>query len=375
MAEIRVQNLQKSFGDFVAVRDSTFTVERRRVLLPARAFRLRQDDDAAHDRRAGAADVRPDPARRRGRDLQARLGARHRLRVPALRALPAHERAPEHRLSAASRQGVPRREITQRVEEAARILRISDLLDSPVSGLSGGDRQRVALGRAIVRRPMAFLMDEPLGALDAEFRAHHVRRAARAAQPPQGDHGLRHARPAGGDVDGRHDRRDEPGRHRAARLAAGDLRSAGLDVRRRLHRLAADELPGVRRRARAAAIEQHRAGRRACRRARSCTRTSPSAELVLGVRPEDVRFSDDARPIAARCSAAEYLGTTQIVTAQHAAGAGEGAAAVRRAGRHRRHGRARLPRREAVAVRKSGGKAIRTALHDGAIRRREVAHG
>jgi multiple sugar transport system ATP-binding protein len=39
-----------------------------------------------------------------------------------------------------------------------------------VSSLSSGDRQRVALGRAIVRQPMAFLMDEPLGALDAEFR-------------------------------------------------------------------------------------------------------------------------------------------------------------------------------------------------------------
>jgi multiple sugar transport system ATP-binding protein len=44
------------------------------------------------------------------------------------------------------------------------------LLRSSVSGLSSGDRQRVALGRAIVRQPMAFLMDEPLGALDAEFR-------------------------------------------------------------------------------------------------------------------------------------------------------------------------------------------------------------
>ena len=44
------------------------------------------------------------------------------------------------------------------------------LLDRSVSGLSSGDRQRVALGRAIVRQPKAFLMDEPLGALDTEFR-------------------------------------------------------------------------------------------------------------------------------------------------------------------------------------------------------------
>jgi multiple sugar transport system ATP-binding protein len=54
-------------------------------------------------------------------------------------------------------------------------LRIEHLLDKPVSGLSGGDRQRVALGRAIVREPKAFMMDEPLGALDAEFREHMCR--------------------------------------------------------------------------------------------------------------------------------------------------------------------------------------------------------
>jgi multiple sugar transport system ATP-binding protein len=56
------------------------------------------------------------------------------------------------------------------VVEVARILRISHLLDRPVSGLAGGDRQRVALGRAIVRKPKCFLMDEPLGALDTEMR-------------------------------------------------------------------------------------------------------------------------------------------------------------------------------------------------------------
>jgi multiple sugar transport system ATP-binding protein len=63
-----------------------------------------------------------------------------------------------------------RRDIRVAVEEAARLLRIDHLLDQPVSRLAGGDRQRVALGRAIVRRPKAFLMDEPLGTLDAEFR-------------------------------------------------------------------------------------------------------------------------------------------------------------------------------------------------------------
>ena len=66
------------------------------------------------------------------------------------------------------------------------------LLDRPVSGLAGGDRQRVALGRAIVRKPKCFLMDEPLGALDTELREAMIHEL-RAARPSRRDDGLRHA--------------------------------------------------------------------------------------------------------------------------------------------------------------------------------------
>jgi len=63
-----------------------------------------------------------------------------------------------------------RREIAQRVKEAADILGIQDYLKRKPRQLSGGQRQRVALGRAIVRHPRVFLFDEPLSNLDAKLR-------------------------------------------------------------------------------------------------------------------------------------------------------------------------------------------------------------
>ncbi|RWE76177.1 MAG: ABC transporter ATP-binding protein [Mesorhizobium sp.] len=63
-----------------------------------------------------------------------------------------------------------RSEIDTEVRSVAKTLQITDLINKKPSALSGGDMQRVAIGRALVRRPKAMLMDEPIGALDAKLR-------------------------------------------------------------------------------------------------------------------------------------------------------------------------------------------------------------
>ena len=72
-------------------------------------------------------------------------------------------RAPSRRLAEA--------EIKSRVHEIAELLRISGKLGNRATRLSGGEMQRVAIGRALVRRPSIYLMDEPLSSLDAKLRA------------------------------------------------------------------------------------------------------------------------------------------------------------------------------------------------------------
>jgi multiple sugar transport system ATP-binding protein len=71
-------------------------------------------------------------------------------------------RSPVHKL--------PEDEIKQRVEETCAILRITHLSERKTAHLSGGEMQRVSIGRAIVRDPRLYLMDEPLSNLDAKLR-------------------------------------------------------------------------------------------------------------------------------------------------------------------------------------------------------------
>jgi multiple sugar transport system ATP-binding protein len=169
MAEIRVEQLHKAFADFVAVKNSSFTVRNGEFFcllgpsgcgktttlrmiagleLPSSGKIFLGDEDVTF-KRASARDI---------------------AFVFQLFALYPHMNVRKNIAFPLLSQGTARAEIDRKVDEAARILRITHLLNKSVSGLSGGDRQRVALGRAIVRQPLAFMMDEPLGALDSEFR-------------------------------------------------------------------------------------------------------------------------------------------------------------------------------------------------------------
>ena len=65
----------------------------------------------------------------------------------------------------------PEAEIGRRVAEVAEVLQIAHKLSNKATALSGGEMQRVAIGRALVRSPSAYLMDEPLSSLDAKLRS------------------------------------------------------------------------------------------------------------------------------------------------------------------------------------------------------------
>ncbi|AZO56750.1 MULTISPECIES: ABC transporter ATP-binding protein [unclassified Mesorhizobium] len=66
---------------------------------------------------------------------------------------------------------IPEEQIRRRVEEVAKMVRIHHKLANRSTNLSGGEMQRVAIGRALVRKPSIYLMDEPLSSLDAKLRA------------------------------------------------------------------------------------------------------------------------------------------------------------------------------------------------------------
>ena len=169
MAQIRIDKVRKEFGAFTAVQSSTFTVEDGEFFMllgPSgcgKTTTLRMmaglDLPTSGQIYIDGEEVGMKPASKR--DIAF---------VFQMFALYPHMNVGRNLSYPLLSQGMSRADANKRVHEVATILGIEDILKSSVNGLSGGDRQRVALGRAIVREPKAFLMDEPLGALDAEFR-------------------------------------------------------------------------------------------------------------------------------------------------------------------------------------------------------------
>ena len=173
MAEVALVEVSKSFGAVEAVRglslsiaDGEFVV----LLGPTGAGKtttLRliaglEQPDRGHVVIAGP-----------GRDGGSAGRARRRVRVPAIFAVSASVRLRQSGLSAALAGAAHGRgdDPSPQVQQVAELLHIEQKLDQPRHGVSGGEMQRVAIGRALVREPAVYLMDEPLSSLDAKLRA------------------------------------------------------------------------------------------------------------------------------------------------------------------------------------------------------------
>lgn len=169
MAEIILNNVNKTFDKFVAVKGSTFTVKDGEFFVMLGPSGCGKTTTL---RMIAGLEIPTSGEILLGNDEVTFLPASKRdiAFVFQMFALYPHMNVKRNIGFPLKCQGFNRAQIKQKVERVAEILQITHLLNSPVGGLAGGDRQRVALGRSIVRDPKAFLMDEPLGAMDSEFR-------------------------------------------------------------------------------------------------------------------------------------------------------------------------------------------------------------
>jgi len=172
MAEVILENLSKSFGDEVAldqismtIPDGSFVV----LLGPTGAGKTTTLRLIAGLEKPDRGDVLIDgystggltPAQRdvamvfQQYSLYPHLSVRENLAFPL--------RSPQLK--------TPEKEIIRKIREVTEVLHIAHKLDNKATELSGGEMQRVAIGRALVRNPKIYLMDEPLSSLDAKLRA------------------------------------------------------------------------------------------------------------------------------------------------------------------------------------------------------------
>src|SRR5690242_19169558 len=169
MAEIVLRDIEKFFGDNYVIRKLNLTIKHKEfvVLLgPSGCGKTTTLRAIAGLEEIDSGDIFID-----GKPVQAlEAGDRDIAFVFQLFALYPHLTAYENIAFPLRATGEDRDSIDRKVRAVARAIQIEPLLSKRPSALSGGDMQRVAIGRALVRRPKAMLMDEPIGALDAKLR-------------------------------------------------------------------------------------------------------------------------------------------------------------------------------------------------------------
>ena len=172
MAEVKLSNLSKTYGATQALKDVTLTIPDGAfvVLLgptgAGKTTTLRliaglDRPDSGDITNDGQSVLQDTPAQRdvamvfQQYSLYPHLTVRDNLAFPLRSPMIA----------------MPEAQIMQRVKDVAEVLRIPHKLDNKATALSGGEMQRVSIGRALVRNPRIYLMDEPLSSLDAKLRA------------------------------------------------------------------------------------------------------------------------------------------------------------------------------------------------------------
>jgi len=171
MAEVRLNNVSKHFNEVIAVNQLTLTIPDKEFLVfvgpsgcgKTTALRMVAGLEEITEGDIYIGDKRVNDVPPKDRDIAM---------VFQNYALYPHMTVFENMAFGLRLRGLPKPEIKARVERAAGMLGMEDLLLRKPKQLSGGQRQRVALARAIVREPKVFLMDEPLSNLDAKLRVH-----------------------------------------------------------------------------------------------------------------------------------------------------------------------------------------------------------